>query len=132
MQTTTLTTAIVLALVLPWSVAVAKPRQAQTPPTTLSHTEQVCQAYGTFAFNRALDRNNGYPMLYVLDASRRYDRQRQAGATVEAAHDGLIRAIWANPAVPPAQVRQLTESTCLEGESPRPAATPPAGTTLRY
>jgi hypothetical protein len=120
MKTTALATAA-LALTLPWSVAMAKPRPVP-PPTTLSHTEQVCQAYGEFAMNRALDRNNGYPLMQVLDASRRYDRQHQAGVTVEVAHDGLIRAVFANPAVTPAQVRQLTESACLEGEGPTPAS----------
>jgi hypothetical protein len=121
MKTTALATAA-LVLTLPWSVALAKPRQGPPTPTTLSHTEQVCQAYGEFAMNRALDRNNGYPLMQVLDASRRYDRQHQAGTTVEGAHDGLIRAVFANPAVTPAQVRQLTESACLEGEGPTSAS----------
>jgi hypothetical protein len=135
---TTLTTAIVLALALPWSVALAKPRPVP-PPTTLSHPEQVCQAYGTFAFNRALDRNNGYPMLYILDASRRYDRQRLSGAEVEAVHDRIIRAVWANPAATPAAIRQTTEAVCLddadvraERTQERPAARPSSGAMQRY
>lgn len=118
-----------LTLALPWSVAVAKPRQA-LPPTTLSHTEQVCQAYGTFALNRALDRNNGYPLLYILDASRRYDRQHQAGETAEAVHDRIIRAVWANPDATPAQIRQSTEVVCLEGAERE--ATPASRAMQRY
>jgi hypothetical protein len=131
MKTTTLTTAV-LALALSGNVAVAKPRQATPPPTTLSHREQICQAYGTYAFNRAVDRNQGYPMLYILDASRRYDRQRNAGATVEAVHDRIIRAVWANPAATPAQARQTTEAVCLEDDDPLSAAPPASGAMQRY
>jgi hypothetical protein len=106
------------------TVTEAGPRRAPVAPV-LTPTEQICEAYGTFAFNRGMDRNHGYGMIEVLRLSRQWDAAHASGARARAMHDAIIRGVYA-PAgqqLSPIALRQLTESACLDGAQPLQAGT---------
>ena len=101
------------------TLAQAGPRQRQTPPqpSVLSSQEQLCEAYGKFAFARGMDRNNGYSMFYVLRLSREWDGKHNVEAASRAMHETIIRGVYAadGQTLSPIGLQQVTETACIEG-----------------
>jgi hypothetical protein len=106
------------------TTALAGPKPVVDAPA-LTPAEQTCRAYGVFAFNRAMDRNNGFSLTDVLIASRRYDAANGASLQARQVHELLMRAVYEEVRMSPIQLRHKAELTCLEGtESRTPMATP--------
>jgi hypothetical protein len=110
----------VLASLLLGSSAFAGPRK--TPPVSLlTPWERICKEAGTFAYRRGLERDWGWSLTDALHSSRAYDRAKNAPAWVVRVHDETLRALYAEPALTPTQLRQLTESACIDNP-PTPRA----------
>ena len=113
----TLTLATTLALA---SLSDAGPRQrpvAPAQPSVLSQAERLCEAYGTFAFNRAMDRNHGFAMFDVLRRSRQWDIANNVEEASRRMHEAIIRGVYGQEGqqLSPIGLRQMTEVACIEG-----------------
>jgi hypothetical protein len=120
----TLTLAGTLALA---TLCEAGPRQRPTPPqpSVLSPQEEICEAYGKFAFARGMDRNNGIAMFTVLRLAREWDAQHNVVAASRAMHEAIIRGVYAadGQTMSPIGLQQVTETACIEGMERRTTAT---------
>jgi hypothetical protein len=79
MKVRTILTTAILSVTLAWPL-VAGAGPTPRPAPELTPAEQTCRDYGIFAFNRGMDRNNGYSLSDVLIASRRWDAQNNVHA----------------------------------------------------
>lgn len=117
-----------LILTLATTLAIATMTEAaprSKPAPVLTQAEQICEAYGQFAFARGMDRNHGFAMFHVLRLSRQYDAQQNAGATARRMHDAIIRDIYSpeGQQLSPIAHRQLTESLCMDTMDRQPVTT---------
>jgi hypothetical protein len=116
---TTLTTALLgLTLTAALSEAGPKARTAPpvptAPPSASSRTQRFCQALGTFAYNWALDREDGVLLLAALNASRLWDRQHDTDEDTRALHDDIIIALYNVWDIHPVEARTRTSTHCLQ------------------
>jgi hypothetical protein len=111
----------------------AAPKPQPTAPSTqnspwLSPAETLCQAYGAFVYNRALERDQGTTLFEALSASRQWDATHAVVAEIRQAHERALRAVYQAPGVSPKQLQQYTEAVCLTEMTPTNTATPRGGT----
>ena len=120
--TLTLTTTLALASV---SDAGTRQRSSTPQPSVLSQAERVCEAYGQFAFARAMDRNHGFAMFDILRRSRQWDSANNVEATSRRMHEIIIRGVYGpeGQQLSPIGLRQLTEVACIEGRERPTTAT---------
>ena len=103
-----------------------QPRQA---PILLNEGEQMCAAFGVFAYNRAVERDQGYAISQVLHFSREYDRRQHVNPFIAEHHDAIIYAVFLDAAYTPAQARQVYETACMT--TARQAQTQPRSQAVR-
>jgi hypothetical protein len=85
---TILTTALATGA-LACSLALAGPRPqppAAPVPPLLTATERLCGAYAQFAYDRAVERDQGASLIATLQRVRAYDLANRAGADVTERH----------------------------------------------
>ena len=123
MPTLILTTTLALSSL---SEAGARPRPVPpVQPSVLSQAERVCEAYGQFAFARAMDRNHGFAMFDVLRRSRQWDNANNVEEASRRMHEIIIRGVYGleGQHLSPIGLRQLTEVACIEGRERPTTAT---------
>lgn len=78
--------------------------------------EKICEAWGTYAYNKAVDRNRGVTITDALAYSRYVDRTNQAEAYVTHWHERILSILYEYPGITPVRARQDTEQWCLTYE----------------
>lgn len=127
--------AFTAGFVLVATCAVAGPKTR--PPALnpyLSWTEQSCRAYGTFIYNRGIDRDRGISLTQALAMARQWDHEQDASAAIRQAHDEMIYALYQLPQLTPTQMRNNWETNCLTQQAPAPGQHPRTNqnTDLKY
>jgi len=123
---------IALALVglsVPTGAGAVAPTRVR-PPAQLNGVEQGCQGYGTFVYNRGLERDAGFGYFDVLARARQWDASNHVLPAMRAWHDKLTSMVFSAYALTPAQMRQLTEVGCIEGAMEQAAS--PADLTPQF
>jgi hypothetical protein len=102
-------------LTVPLAPAASKGRTPAPAPITqtLTYVEQFCRAAGAYAFNRAVDRDNGHAYTTILAHARQWDRD-QGMPKLGAYHEQILLRVFSLPDVTPAYARQWEELRCLK------------------
>jgi hypothetical protein len=101
--------------------AVAGPKR-QTPAPVPNYRamktaeEKICEAWGNYAYTKAVDRDRGVTITNALAYSRYVDRANQAEAFVTHYHERILSILYEYPAITPVRAQQDTEVWCLTYE----------------
>jgi hypothetical protein len=110
--------AFTVGFVLVASCALAGPkRQAPAPVPNYgvlkTPEERLCQAWGEYAYNKAVDRDRGVTLTNALAYSRYVDQANKAEAYVTHWHERILYILYQYPAIVPITALQDTEVWCL-------------------
>ena len=76
----------------------APPPEAKARPALpLVTVDQMCAAFGTFAYNRALERNRGATFSHAQERSTFYDVSRNVDLAVRQYHQEIVEVVYLNP-----------------------------------
>jgi hypothetical protein len=100
----------------------AKPFKTPELSPYLTAAEHMCRARATFAYNRALDRNNGSTFTDALLRVREWDAVHGVPQDIRDAHEHIIQVLYTTiPWLTPDVSRQAVEIVCLKESQAAPA-----------